>query len=397
MNKNLLELAFSRITRQNFTVHYWDGTVSSYGAGMPDFHIIFHRELAPTSERDISIVLGEAYMRGDLDFDGSFDAMAKAMTESEEGDYGVRRFAWNLLNRASNLMPSQNGSQQQKNVQAHYDLGNDFFSLWLDKDMSYSCAYFKEPEDSLEAAQEQKLDLVLKKLDLRPGMHLLDIGCGWGALALKAVREYGVKVTAITLSREQFSAATRKVRQAGLEESIAVRLQNYLDLEEKEYFERIVSVGMFEHVGQEHIPRYFAAMRDLLVPGGVSLLHCLTKQVEVATNAWIRKHIFPGGYIPALREIMNALPETDMHALHIESLRRHYAKTLEIWHERFSKPEVREKVRAMFDEPFERMWSLYLRMSAAFLRTGGLDVHQIVFSKGVNNGMPMTLRGVYCE
>ncbi len=396
MSRTLLELMLSRIKNHNFTVQYWDGTHVSYGSGTPDFHIIFHREPAAASEKDFSIYLGEAYMRGDLDLDGSFEAMAKALNEGLEQESGVGKLARGILAKAlTGLVPSQELARQQKDVQAHYDLGNEFFEIWLDKEMNYSCAYFKTPEDSLEQAQEQKIDLTLRKLNLKPGMRLLDIGCGWGALAVRAAQRHGVRVTAITLSREQFDAASRRVQKEGLEASVSVRLQNFLDLDQTEHFERIVSVGMFEHLGQEHLHRYFETARALLMPGGLSLLHTLTKQTEAPTNAWIRKYIFPGGYIPALREIVNLLPESDLRLTQTESLRRHYVKTLEIWHERFFRPEALEKIHALFDEQFARMWSLYLRMSAAYLRSGGLDLHQIVFTRGVNNALPMTLHDVY--
>ena len=287
-------------------------------------------------------------------------------------------------------------AQQKKDIAAHYDLGNDFFALWLDKPTaSYSCAYFRDAADDLATAQQQKLDLVLRKLRIEPGMRVLDIGCGWGGLSIRAAKDYGAKVLAVTLSEEQAAAVRQRYEEHGLTGVCDVRLCNYLELDQPEQFDRVVSVGMFEHVGKEHYDDYFGKVRSLLKTGGVSLLHTLTKNKSGETDPWIAKRIFPGGHIPAVTEVVARLPEYDFHLLHAESLRRHYVKTLDAWYDNFSKPEVVAKVRTMFDQAFVRMWGLYLRMSSAFLAVGDLDVHQFVFSKGINDDLPMTLEGVY--
>ncbi len=402
MIRTVFERLFSRLRCRSFSVRFWDGTAAAYGDGPPEFEVIFHREPDLPAGGDLSLAMGEAYMRGDIDLSGDFAAMAAALDECAAcgpgRGPGLAEHARNVLGKALNgLASAADLAQQKKNVQAHYDLGNDFFSLWLDRGMSYSCAYFKDAGDTLDAAQEQKNELVLRKLRLRPGMRLLDIGCGWGTLALRAAARHGAVVTAVTLSEEQCEAASRRARDLGLENRVTVRLQNYLGLDSAETYDRIVSVGMFEHVGRENIPRYFKTVAGLLRPGGLSLLHTLTKQKERGTDAWIRKYIFPGGYIPALREVMHALPEENLRPLHVESLRPHYARTLDLWWNAFSRPAVLEKIRAMFDEEFVRMWSLYLRMAGGYLRSGGLDVHQIVFSRGVNDTLPLTLGSVYCE
>ncbi len=226
-------------------------------------------------------------------------------------------------------------------------------------------------------------------------MRVLDIGCGWGGLSMGAARDYGAKVLAITLSEEQASAVRRRYEENGLSDACEVRLCNYLELDPAEKFDRIVSVGMFEHVGKAHYGAYFGKVRDLLREGGLSLLHTLTKNKPGETDPWIEKRIFPGGRIPAVSEVVSLLPDFDFHLLHVESLRRHYVRTLNDWYANFSRPEVLETVRSMFDQAFVRMWSLYLRMASAFLAIGGLDVHQFVFTRGINDDLPMTLEDIY--
>ena len=206
-----------------------------------------------------------------------------------------------------------------------------------------------------------------------------------------------MRVLALTLSEEQFAAVRQRFADNALEERAEARLGNYLELTEHERFDRVVSVGMFEHVDKAHHARYFEKVRDLLTSGGLSLLHTLTKFKPAETDAWIQKHIFPGGYIPTPSEVVDLLPDYGFHLLSVENLRRHYVRTLELWHKNFSCREVLDRVRGRFGEPFCRMWSLYLRMAGAFLATGTLDVHQFVFSKGINDELPMTLEDVYAS
>lgn len=391
---------FSLARDTAFRVRYWDGTEHRYGTGEPEFTITFTKEPGFMDVLESpSIFFGEGYMRGEVELSGSYEAMARALDGFGEIDFqpSAGIIAARVLAGAASTVRSVR--RMKDDIASHYDLGNEFFSLWLDKTTSsYSCAYFRHDDDSLDRAQQQKTDLVLRKMFLKPGMRILDIGCGWGWLALRAALDHDAEVLAITLSEEQFSAVQRRVKENGLEKKITVRLCNYLDIDPayQGYFDRVVSVGMFEHVGLAHYDRYFAMVSDLLAPGGLSFLHTLTKLTPGEGDPWIRKYIFPGGRIPAVEEIVPQLSAHDFRLLHCESLRRHYAKTLDCWYEAFSRPEALEKTRKMFDEPFVRMWGLYLRMAAASLRTGGLDLHQFVFSKGVCGDVPMTLESVYC-
>ena len=251
-------------------------------------------------------------------------------------------------------------------------------------------------DDSLHKAQLQKIDLILKKLTLKPGQRLLDIGCGWGWLILQAAKKYGVKATGITLSEEQYAGCKKRIKDMGLTGQVDVHLVNYLDLNEKEYqYDRIVSVGMFEHVGRDNMAKYMKKVNDLLVPGGISLLHTITSQIEAGGNSWIQRYIFPEAYVPSLRESIWLLADYNFYLLHAESLRMHYARTLEHWYDNFVKQIG--AVEKRFDKRFVRMWKLYLAGCAASMRVGNVDIHQLLFSKGINNSMDLTLEKVYAK
>lgn len=397
MKKVLVDAIFRHIQHGGLAVRYWDGTEVHYGDKEPQFKIIFNKQPITSAVEDPTITLGEYYMDEIIDYEGSLDELIDII----EMNMLLNPDKSNLVNKVLSVATSGFGSvaaklKQKQNIHDHYDLGNDFFSLWLDETMCYSCAYFKKPEDGLHQAQLQKIDLILKKLRLQPGMRLLDIGCGWGWLILQAAQRYGAKVLGITLSEEQYASTKKRIADAGLCDLVDVKLANYLELDPDQYqFDRIVSVGMFEHVGCEYLAKYMEKVHHLLIPGGLSLLHTLTNLREVEANAWARRYIFPGGYIPSLRETISLFPDFDFRVLHLESLRRHYVKTLEHWYENFN--QHMDELSRMFDKRFIRMWTLYLLGAAAILRTGGLDVYQILFSKGVNNDLPLTLTDIYVD
>jgi cyclopropane-fatty-acyl-phospholipid synthase len=385
MQKYLFEQFFSKITSVPFEVVYWDGTAEKYGEGDPRFKVKFNGKIPFSSfVKQPSLAFGEAYMNKVIELDGEIEDLIRAATSNKS-------VIWTeALSRLSKLSIRK----QQENVQHHYDLGNDFYKLWLDETMSYSCAYFKTPEDTLKQAQLQKIDHTLKKLQLKQGETLLDIGSGWGWLIIRAAQQYGVKATGITLSQEQFKETKERIEQLDLTGQVEVELMDYRNLaKSSRTFDKIASVGMFEHVGQEHYPEFMKSVQTMLKDGGLMLLHSITHMKEEPGDPWILKYIFPGGYIPALREIINLFPDYDFHTIDVESLRLHYAMTLDKWAERFDQNE--EKVREMYDERFVRMWRLYLRSSAAFFRIGGLNIHQILFSKGVNNELPLTRSYLY--
>ncbi len=397
MKKAMLETVFQNIHEGGLRVRYWDGTEFQYGNSEPTFKIIFNKEPQLSELSDASLALGEFYMDGVIDYEGELDDLLHIMEKNEPLSLSKQGTMKKFFAAAvKNIASVADKNEQKRNIHAHYDLGNDFFSLWLDKTMCYSCGYFKTPQDSLYNAQIQKIDLILKKLRLEPGQKLLDIGCGWGSLIIRAAEKYGVKALGITLSEEQYASAVKRIHDAEISNLVDVKLVNYLDLDRDEYqFDRIVSVGMFEHVGKEYLAKYMQKVNDLLVNRGLSLLHTLINQREVITNPWVRKYIFPGGYIPSLRETYHLFPEFDFRVIHDESLRMHYVKTLEYWYQNFT--QQLDAVYQKFDKRFVRMWSLYLQGSAAILRTGNLDLHQILFSKGPINDLPLTLTDVYIQ
>nr|WP_092072002.1 cyclopropane-fatty-acyl-phospholipid synthase family protein [Dendrosporobacter quercicolus]NSL48705.1 class I SAM-dependent methyltransferase [Dendrosporobacter quercicolus DSM 1736]SDM35281.1 cyclopropane-fatty-acyl-phospholipid synthase [Dendrosporobacter quercicolus] len=384
LKKMALKLLLGKWKQGGFKVVFWDGEEAAYGDEPPAFTIIFRQEPPFKVGDDIVLLIGEAYMDGIIELEGSMDDILRIIT----------------LNRPSRAAagPKKSGAvnsaAQQRNIHHHYDLGNDFFALWLDESMSYSCAYFNTPTDSLAQAQLQKIDHILKKINLQPGERLLDIGSGWGWLIIKAAQQYNVQATGITLSTEQYQATKRRIEELGLEHQVDVQLVSYQDLDSSQpRFDKIISVGMFEHVGQGNLSNYMRKINELLAPGGISLLHTITGLFEENSNAWIAKYIFPGGYVPSLREIIRLLPEFDFHLLHAESLRLHYAMTLDRWYENFSRQL--DAVREKYDERFIRMWSLYLRGCAAAFRVSGLDIYQLLFSKGLNNSLPLTYQHLY--
>ena len=394
MKKEALHRLFKRFESGGFIVEYWDEDERKYGNDTVQVKLVFNEP--PTVAdllSELGLAFGEAYMDGIIDFEGEMEDVLSILEKEADAilDDDLMGRAAEL---ASDLSMKVDKKQQKDDIQHHYDLGNDFFSLWLDDTMSYSCAYFRNENDNLKQAQMQKIDHVLRKLQLQPGEKLLDIGSGWGSLALRAADKYGVQALGITLSEEQAAFSEEKAAEAGLDDLVQFRLQDYLDLDKSDGpFDKIVSVGMFEHVGKENLPRYMDKVNELLADGGLSALHSICGMREEGVNPWIRKYIFPGGYIPSLREILWLFPDYDFHLIHAESLRLHYAMTLQRWHENFRQHV--DEVEEMFDRRFVRMWDLYLRGCAASFKVTGLDVYQLLFSKGLNNQLNLTFDHLY--
>lgn len=323
-------------------------------------------------------------MDGILEVEGNLREVLESVYRHKDSFLNKPR----VITKLSKIIPTSI-EQQKEDIHHHYDLGNDFYRLWLDDTMSYSCGYFKNKDDSLYQAQLNKIHYILKKLCLKEGNKLLDIGSGWGWLIIEAAKLYGAHATGITLSKEQYDITKERISKEGLEDKVEVKLMDYRELADSgEKFDRIVSVGMIEHVGKANIPKYMETVEKLLVPHGVSLLHCITGQVESEGNLWIKKYIFPGGYVPTIRELVAVMPDFDFHLVDVESLRLHYFYTLKHWSANFE--NALDEVRKMYDERFIRMWRLYLDACAASFHYGVVDVHDFLFTKGLNNELPMT-------
>jgi cyclopropane-fatty-acyl-phospholipid synthase len=321
------------------------------------------------------LALGEAYVDGFLtiaqdDVDGLLSLLVQNLMRIRS-----RLGASAALGAAKRGGHAANGEDRaRRNVAHHYDLSNDFYALFLDADLQYSCAYFEAESDTLEAAQEAKKQLIARKLCLRPGHSVLDIGCGWGGLGLHLAERHGVRVRGITLSQAQHVAAQGRAEALTPTPIAVFALEDYRKT--RGQFDRIVSVGMFEHVGRRHYDEYFRTIADLLVEDGLALIHTIgRKSGPGATNPWVARHVFPGGYAPALSEILPAIERAGLYVTDIEVWRSHYARTLSAWRERFETQIA--QVRVMFDERFCRLWRFYLAVSEVAFRDGDHVVFQI--------------------
>ena len=354
------------------------------GRDRPEFTITLNEDLDKKELlTSTSLALGEAYMKEELEVDRDLYEVLNLFL-GQMGKFKMDKSALKKL-----ILTSKAKKNQEKEVRFHYDIGNEFYRLWLDETMSYSCGYFKNAEDTLYDAQVNKADHILEKLQLQEGMTLLDIGCGWGFLLMRAAKKYGIKGTGITLSKEQYQKFSEDIEREGLKDRLQVELMDYRDLKHSGVqFDRVVSVGMLEHVGRGNYELFMENAEAVLKPEGLFLLHYISAQKEHEGDPWIKKYIFPGGTIPSLREIIDILPEYEFHVLDIESLRRHYNRTLLCWRENFLKH--RAEIARMQGEEFTRMWELYLASCEATFNNGIIDLHQILTSKGINNRLPMT-------
>lgn len=346
---------------------------------------------------DPELALGECYVDGSLSVEGDDVQGLLAVVVKN----GIRGENMSLLARLQGLRPGRwrwlyqanPAWLSQRNVAHHYDLTPAIYDLFLDPDRQYSCAYFTDPSVSLQAAQEAKKAHIARKLLISPGMRVLDIGCGWGGLALTLARDHGARVTGITLSQEQLAIARDRAEAAGLADRVSFELMDYRSVTGR--FDRIVSVGMFEHVGVPNYRNYFNVLKDRLTDEGVALVHTIGRTAPPAgTNAWIAKYIFPGGYVPALSEVAVAVQDAGLRIGDIECLRLHYALTLRCWFDRFSAKAA--VATALKGPDFVRMWRFYLAASEQTFRHGPQDVFQFQLCKRPD-AVPITRDYLYTE
>lgn len=393
IQKSIYKKILKNLATEPFSVTFWDGSVVNYNDGVAKFHLIFNKPLnKKLLKTNPMIALAEGYMDKDIEVDGDLEYIMEAIFSQQ------RSFINKPKQKHVHSRKKYKNTKKiaKENASFHYDLGNDFYRLWLDKTMNYSCAYFKTKADSLYTAQVNKINHILKKLNLQSGQSLLDIGSGWGHLIIEAAKQYNVQTLGITLSEEQYIKTKERIKAEGLIGQVDVKLMDYRELiNEKRTFDRIVSVGMLEHVGHDHIPIFMENTHKLLNDGGVALLHCITGLVEVEGNHFLTKYIFPGGAIPSIRALVDNMSQNNLKIVDVESLRRHYTLTLRNWAENFEANI--DKVREQFDERFIRMWRLYLNACAANFTCGVSDLHQFLITKGVNNELPMTRDYLYCD
>ena len=355
-------------------------------SGEPGPHVTMRltdRKLYWSLVLNSELAAGEAYMYGTMRFEEGSTLrdflQLFSINRLALGSYPIQKLLRAIRMRFRKRQQSNRKGQAQRNVAHHYDLGNDFYKLFLDKNMLYSCAYFRSPDETPEQAQRNKLRLLASKLQLKSGMKVLDIGCGWGDLALYlASIEDGVEVLGVTLSKEQQALATERARAAGLADRVRFELRDYRDVEGS--FDRIVSVGMFEHVGVHHYDEFFKKLNSLMPDDGITVLHSIGHMSPPGmASAWLRKYIFPGAYSPALSEVFEVVEQNHLWVMDLEFLRLHYAHTLNHWHRRFE--ANRDKVVAMYDERFARMWEFYLISAEMMFRTGSQLVFHMQLSR----------------
>ena len=433
-SRRALAALFGLPAQRKFDVKYWDGTVERGSAVPSPFALVvarpgaLRRMLLPPSE--LSIV--EAYISGDVDVEGD---LAKTMTVADAINTRLRRPSV-LASLARDLiaLPRHDGAngggdvrerradeqveakrkrheaaRDRAAIQYHYDVGNDFYRLWLDERMVYSCAYFEHPADTLDDAQEAKLDLVCRKLRLRKGERFLDIGCGWGALVMHAARHYGVQAVGITLSEEQQALAAERIAEAGLLGSCHVEIRDYRDAAGIGPFDKIASVGMVEHVGVERLGEYFGSVVRALAPRGLFLNHGIVRVGGEREPGWrerlerrlwrrdafIEKYVFPDGRLGPYHALVSAAENAGFETRDVESLREHYALTLRHWIERLER--CRNEVVGIVGDATYRVWRLYMTASMHGFATGRLNVLQTLLAKPENGraNIPLTREDLY--
>ncbi len=338
-----------------------------------------------------NLQFGDGYTDGRIEIEGNLVEFLEAVYRSRSAaSRRTGRFR-RLVSRRQERTRSNTLRGSRANIHHHYDIGNDFYKLWLDDQLVYTCAYFPSPRATLEEAQVAKMDLVCRKLWLRPGESVVEAGCGWGALALHMARHYGVKVKAFNISHEQIAYARRRARQEGLDSRVEFIEDDYRSISGR--FDAFVSVGMLEHVGIDHYHELGRVIDGCLSLEGRGMIHSIGQNEPVELSPWLRRRIFPGAYPPTLREMTRVLEPRGFSVLDVENLRLHYAETLRHWLRRFE--SVRNTVAGMFDRRFIRAWRLYLAGSVAAFATGGLQLFQLVFARPQLNEIPWTRARLY--
>lgn len=384
MWQSLLDRLLTKIVHEGeLSVTWPDGRTTTYGGGNgPSSAVTLHDKALPRKlVVSGDLAMGEAYMDETLtvsqdDLRGFFSLIARNANKYGGGRYGTSVTG---LRKSLRRLAQHNPLHiARRNVEHHYDLSTDLYELFLDQDLQYTCAYFAEPGLSIEEAQEAKKAHIAKKLLIKPGMKVMDIGCGWGGMAITLARDYGAQVVGVTLSKVQLEYAKKRADAAGVADKIEFRLIDYRDVNEE--FDRIVVVGMMEHVGQPQYPTFFRKLRENLKPDGVALVHTIGRTTPPGrTSPWIHKYIFPGGYAPAMSEAMTEIEKQGLVATDVEVWRGHYARTLQRWQDKF---EVNlEAIGSLYDDRFLRMWRYYLVVSETAFKELGMVVFQFQLSR----------------
>lgn len=393
--RQLLKAMLGSLGNPFVAVVPWDGVpVASSGPDRPQIKVHLRDPGALLRlALDPEFQFGELYSCGRLEVEGDLVALIESIFAVQ----GVRQGMWQgMRSRLLSLAHAPRCNLLGKstaNIHHHYDLGNEFYRLWLDPELLYTCAYFPEPSLGLEQAQVAKMDHICRKLRLRPGERVVEAGCGWGALALHMAREYGVRVRAYNLSSEQIAHARRRAGAEGLGDRVEFVEADYRAIRGE--YDVFVSVGMLEHVGRRHYKELGAVIDRCVGARGRGFIHAIGTDYATPLNPWIERRIFPGAYPPTLREMMEVFEIAGLSVLDVENLRLHYARTLEHWLARFE--TAAERVEAMFGPVFVRAWRLYLAGSLAAFRCGKLQLFQVLFQRNGDNHIPWTRAYLYDE
>lgn len=381
LEKRMLRRLLQAIGNPPLRIVLWDGKELLRSAAEPETGLIIHdRSTLRRLLYNPDLNFGDEYRAGRLDVEGGLVRFIETLHRARLQYFDDSQLQWQLL-KLWNRPRSNSLAGSRKNIHHHYDLGNDFYRLWLDQEMQYTCAYMPHAEMSLEAAQAAKVDHVCRKLQLQPGEKVIEAGCGWGATALHMARHYGVQVRAFNISQEQLDWARHRARTEGLERQVEFVEDDYRNINGS--CDAFVSIGMLEHVGVDNYAELGQVVNRCLAASGRGLIHSIGQNQAQPMNPWIEKHIFPGAYPPTLREMLGVLEPIPFSVLDVENLRLHYAETIEHWLARFEQhaPEVER----MFDASFVRAWRLYLASSIASFTAGGLQLFQVLFARPGNN------------
>lgn len=387
LERRLLRRLLEELGRPDFSVVLWDGEEIAAEQSKPAARLVIKNR--PAFWRvvlDPEMQFGEMFSAAQIEIEGDLirflEAFHRARLSSPRSKSAARRLAEAALSVLRNLVSSNSIAASRSNIHRHYDLGNDFYRLWLDRQMVYSCGYFADPDMPLEDAQTAKMDLICRKLELHRDERVFEVGSGWGAMAIHMAKRYGARVSAFNISEEQLDYSRARLQQEGLGGRVEFIRDDYRNISGR--FDAFVSIGMLEHVGAKFYREFGRVIDRCLKNDGRGLMHSIGQDRPSHANPWIKRRIFPGGYIPSLRQMLEIWEPLGMSIVDVENLRLHYAKTLRHWLRRFN--AVEDRVLRQFDENFLRAWRLYLSSSAAAFESGALQLFQVLFSRpGVNN------------